>query len=206
MARTRRRPGDAGGVRRRNPRGEDRVLERPDGRLRVAAFRGRDVGGRARARRMRRLHGRRRRRLRACRSGGGGGGPHLVDLGDPGRMSTEENIAVVRRYLQLFEQDDAQRFEEVIHEELVAYYPDGSLAFQGREAWIDSERERTTRDVRVTAEDVVAAGDKVACRYRIEGTLPEGRRLVGSGTKIYRLRDGKIVEIAGHDHSDTFDS
>ena len=121
-------------------------------------------------------------------------------------MSTEENIAVVRRYLQLFEQGDAQRFEEVIHEELVAYYPDGSLAFQGREAWIDSERERTTRDVRVTAEDVVAAGDKVACRYRIEGTLPEGRRLVGSGTKIYRLRDGKIVEIAGHDHSDTFDS
>jgi len=121
-------------------------------------------------------------------------------------MSTDENIAVVRRYLQLFEQGDAQRFEEVIHDDLVAYYPDGSLAFQGGDAWIESERDRTTKDVRVTAEDIVAAGDKVACRYRIEGTRADGRRLVGSGTKIYRLRDGKIVEIAGHDHSDTFDA
>ena len=52
---------------RQDPRREDRVLERADGRLRVGAVRGRDEGGRAGARRVRRLHGRRRRRLGARR-------------------------------------------------------------------------------------------------------------------------------------------
>ncbi|MCZ7587861.1 MAG: phosphoglycerate kinase [Gaiella sp.] len=44
-----------------DPRGADRVLERPDGRLRVGAVRGRDEGGRRSGRGGRRLHGRRRR-------------------------------------------------------------------------------------------------------------------------------------------------
>ena len=117
-------------------------------------------------------------------------------------MTASANTAVVRRYLELFEQPDADLFEEVLDEDLVAYYPDGSVAFVGRDAWIDSERDRTTQNVRVTEEDVVAAGDKVACRYRVDGMRADGRRFVSSGTKIYRLRDGKIVEIAGHDHSE----
>jgi len=121
-------------------------------------------------------------------------------------MSTDENIAVVRRYLQLFEQDDPDRFAEVIHEDLVAFYPDGSIAFQGRDAWIDSERDRTSREIRVTAEEMVAAGDKVACRYRIEGVRADGRRFVSSGTKIYRLEDRQIVQIAGHDLSEAVDA
>jgi len=120
-------------------------------------------------------------------------------------MTETANTAVVRRYLELFEQPDPQRFEEVLDEDLVAYYPDGSVAFLGRDAWIDSERDRTTHDIRVTAEDVVAADDKVACRYRIEGAHADGRRFVSSGTKIYRLRAGKIAEIAGHDYSEALE-
>ncbi len=47
-----------------DPQREDRVLERPDGRVRVGAVRGRDEGGRPGARRVRGVHGRRWGRLR----------------------------------------------------------------------------------------------------------------------------------------------
>src|SRR5581483_6484610 len=60
--------------------GEDRVLERPDGRLRVAPLRRRDVRRRARPCRMRRVHGGRRRRLRPRRPRGGRRRRDLVDL------------------------------------------------------------------------------------------------------------------------------
>ena len=45
VARPRHRPGDPGGLRRADPAGQDGVLERTDGRLRVAAVRGGDEGG-----------------------------------------------------------------------------------------------------------------------------------------------------------------
>jgi predicted ester cyclase len=120
-------------------------------------------------------------------------------------MSLEDNKAVVRRYLELFEQPDADRFAEVIHDDLVAYYPDGSVAFRGAEAWIDSERDRGAAELSVEAEELLAEGDLVACRYRLTVAYPNGRRVSGSGTKIYRIRDGKIVEIAGHDHNDVLE-
>ena len=65
LARARYRPGDARALRGRAPPREDRVLERPDGRLRVAPVRRGHEGGRAGGRRGRRLHSRRRRRLGA---------------------------------------------------------------------------------------------------------------------------------------------
>ena len=80
LARPRRRPGDARGVRRRDRGREDRLLERPDGRVRVAALRRGHVRGRARGRRLRRLHGRRRRRLGPRGVRGRRRRPHLVDL------------------------------------------------------------------------------------------------------------------------------
>ncbi len=73
-------PGRPRGVRRRARRREDGLLERPDGRLRVAALRRGHVRGRPGGRRVRRLHGRRRRRLRARGPRGRGRRPHLVDL------------------------------------------------------------------------------------------------------------------------------
>ncbi len=80
LARPRRRPGDAGGVRVRDRGREDRLLERPDGRVRVAALRRGHVRRRARGRRLRRLHDRRRRRLGPRGVRGRRRRPHLVDL------------------------------------------------------------------------------------------------------------------------------
>ncbi len=60
----RRRPGDGGRLRRGDRRCRHRLLERADGRLRAAAVRGGDEGGRRGGRRLQGDHGRRRRRLR----------------------------------------------------------------------------------------------------------------------------------------------
>src|SRR5581483_5775870 len=65
LARARHRSADARRLRGANLGGEDRLLERADGRVRVAAVRGRDDRRGARRRRVRRVHRRRRRRLRA---------------------------------------------------------------------------------------------------------------------------------------------
>ena len=64
LARARHRPGDARGASRREiADGEDDLLERADGRLRVAALRRGHEGGRRGGRRRGRVLGRRRRRL-----------------------------------------------------------------------------------------------------------------------------------------------
>ena len=65
LARPRHRPGDARALRASDRRRADDLLERADGRLRVAALRRGDEGGRAGGGRTRRVLGRRRRRLRA---------------------------------------------------------------------------------------------------------------------------------------------
>jgi steroid delta-isomerase-like uncharacterized protein len=57
-------------------------------------------------------------------------------------------------------------------------------------------------DVRMTADDVIAAGDKVAIRWHSEGThrgeleglAPTGARGSVTGISIDRWKDGKVVE------------
>ena len=46
----------------------------------------------------------------------------------------EDPAGVVRRYLALFDQRDGSRFHEVLAPNLQAYHPDGTLAFDGRDA------------------------------------------------------------------------
>ena len=53
-----------------------------------------------------------------------------------------------------------------------------------------------------TIDDVMAAGDKVALRWTWSGThqglfmglLPTGKQVSATGTTVYRLEEGKIVE------------
>ena len=84
LARPRHRARDASALRRRDPWRANGVLERPDGRLRVAAPPG-DEGRRRGRGRRKRLHGRRRRRLGAGDPGTGPRGSGVVGL-DRGRL------------------------------------------------------------------------------------------------------------------------
>ena len=57
-------------------------------------------------------------------------------------------------------------------------------------------------DLRITAEDIFGAGDRVAMRIRATGTHkgevlgipPTGKRVEINGINLYRLENGKIVE------------
>jgi predicted ester cyclase len=77
--------------------------------------------------------------------------------------------------------------------------PDGSVAFTDRETWKRAIASEPFRDELISAEDVLVDGDRVCVRYTLTCTHDSGREIRTSGTKIYRVRDGKVVEIAGHD-------
>jgi len=57
-------------------------------------------------------------------------------------------------------------------------------------------------DMRTTAEDVIAEGDKVTVRWTFTGTqtgewagiLPTNKQATWAGVAIYRIADGKVVE------------
>ena len=66
-------------------------------------------------------------------------------------------------------------------------------------------------DLRVTTEDLVAEGDRVALRWKAEGThrgdlmgmAPTGRRVTLTGIEILRVAGGKIVERWAEDNGQT---
>ena len=60
--------------------------------------------------------------------------------------------------------------------------------------------------MRVTVEDMIAEGDRVAARVTMRGThlgefegiAPTGKRVEVRAMDMYRITDGKIVEHWGH--------
>jgi len=114
---------------------------------------------------------------------------------------------VVAEYLTLLERGDLAGLDAVVAEDVVVRKPNGDVAFARREGWKAAMAEDPFADTQITVQATVCEGDTVAVRYRLEcvqvrpvlGVPPADRRIETSGTKIYRVRDGKIVEIAGHD-------
>jgi predicted ester cyclase len=111
------------------------------------------------------------------------------------RMSPEDNKAVIR-----------QMFREVWTGDVAAadrYYAPGPLRDGLKE--FASALYRAVPDWRVTIEDIVAEGDKVAVRWtgrgthlgEWEGLAATGRAVTTTGIDIERLVDGCIVEEDG---------
>ena len=103
---------------------------------------------------------------------------------------------------EVWRQGNLDRMEELFAPDFVRHDP-------GRELrGIEQNRQfivglRTAfPDGRFTVEDQIAEGDKVAVRYRFEGThlgdfqgmSPTRKRVSYSGMLIYRMADDKIVE------------
>jgi steroid delta-isomerase-like uncharacterized protein len=114
---------------------------------------------------------------------------------------------VVLDYLRYLETRDTSALDEVVAENVVVYRPQGEIAFTDREAWKAAVIDEPFADSRIEVEDMVCEEEKVVVRYRLEctqvrpmlGVPPSDRRITTSGTKIHRVRDGRIAEIAGHD-------
>jgi predicted ester cyclase len=120
-------------------------------------------------------------------------------------MSTEENKAIVRRFLEgIFSQGNPDVVDELAAPGFVVHDPSseaGEVDAQGVKesiAWSHS----AFPDLRVTIEDQVAEGGKVATRWTVRGThqgemmgaAPTGNQVTFTGTQTDYISGGKLVE------------
>ena len=116
-------------------------------------------------------------------------------------MSTEENKALMRRFLEASVSTDEAALRELLASDFVAHIPSGPA---NREAFVKHNYGYVTAfsDRQFEAEDLVAEGDKVVARATwrathtgsFMGLPPTGKRLVVSAVITERFRDGQSVE------------
>ncbi len=122
-------------------------------------------------------------------------------------MPAEENKALLQRaYEQIFNRGNLDQIEEFVSADLVDHEtpPPGMEGLEGIEVlrqFVKVFRDALP-DLRFTAEDIIAEGDKVAARYTMRGTHqgelmgipPTGNRIEVTGIDIVRFEGGKMVE------------
>lgn len=121
-------------------------------------------------------------------------------------MSTEENKAIVRRFFEegpskgnLSAADELLSTNFAIHVPLPA-----SPGVEGINEVITACR-AAFEHLNVTVEDMIAEGDTVAARFTARGVhkgsfmgLPAtGKLITMTGIEIFRIKDGKIIELWG---------
>ncbi|MEU0641175.1 ester cyclase [Streptomyces umbrinus] len=106
------------------------------------------------------------------------------------------NAEVVLRYLRVFETRDLDELAELVAEDVAVHgagqhvrgrrYPEGAILSPG------------LSNCRVQVDDLFAAEDRVVTAFTLTYTHDRtGRDLTMSGTKSYRLSEGRIVEFWG---------
>jgi len=122
-------------------------------------------------------------------------------------VSAEENKALLQRaYEQIFNRGNLDQIEEFVSADLVDHEtpPPGMEGLEGIEVlrqFVKVFRDAFP-DLRFTAEDMIAEGDKVAARYAMRGThqgefmgvAPTRNRIEVTGIDIVRFEGGKMVE------------
>jgi steroid delta-isomerase-like uncharacterized protein len=121
-------------------------------------------------------------------------------------MSTETNKAIVRRYIeQVWNEGRLDLLEEFFVEDVVT---NGIPPVPGLEG-LGLVKNGVTRnrtafpDLQIDVQDFIAEGDKVVQRYTASGTHqgelqgfpPSGKPVAFSGVGIFRLDNGRIVEV-----------
>jgi steroid delta-isomerase-like uncharacterized protein len=118
---------------------------------------------------------------------------------------SEENKALVRRQEEeLFGGGNLDVADEIYAPDYVGHDPSNPEDVRGLEAakQAASDYRQAFPDLRVTVEDLIAEGDRVAARLRFRGTHlgelngipPTGRRVDCTGIVISRIEEGKIAE------------
>ena len=119
-------------------------------------------------------------------------------------MSTEENKAIFRRYVEEVGNEGNLEVADEIFGSYLAHQSDGSVLERGPEdvKKFMSEFREAFPDFHTTIEDQIAEGDRVVTRWRMHGThrgefrgiAPTGAELEVTGIGIFRFSDGKVVE------------
>jgi steroid delta-isomerase-like uncharacterized protein len=118
-------------------------------------------------------------------------------------MGAEDNKAVVRRWVELWNTQNVSAVNEMVTSDYVRHDPNAPEV-RGPEA----EKQLVTMyltafpDLHLTIEDLIAEGDRVVGRYTVRGTHqgellgipPSNTRVTIMAVEIYRLAEGKIAE------------
>ena len=108
-------------------------------------------------------------------------------------MSTEQNKAVVRRFMTEVLQGGNL---DVLDNVLGPTYVNPAMGGADRAGFkaILSGIAASGIGMRFTIQDITAEGDSVVARFVAEITRADGQKLEAHGLTYYRLADGKIVE------------
>ena len=124
-------------------------------------------------------------------------------------VSTEDNKQIVERfYEQVWERGNVDATFEIFTEDYERHDLRPSQAAPGPEGQrtIAADFRRAFPDLQMTLDLIVAEGDLVAARWTTSGTHtgpwagvePTGNTVTFSGVNIFRLEDGKVVELWNH--------
>ncbi len=116
----------------------------------------------------------------------------------------EQNIALVKKYVELWNNHELENISEFVDPELKLFLPSNTAnpmtpdQFKG---WYEMIYEGYP-DINYEIKEIFADGDKVSVRWVCTGThsgdnmgIPAtGKKIVGSAVEIYLIKDGKIVE------------
>ena len=118
-------------------------------------------------------------------------------------MSAAENETLIRNWLAEWDKGNFSVIYEYAHPDLVFHLP-GGADLHGPDEFREAGKavRSSFPDLRHTVEDVIAAGDKIVFRLRVEGThkgeylgiAPTGKAISYSQIAIYRVSEGKCVE------------
>ena len=117
-------------------------------------------------------------------------------------MSSEENKAVVQRWIEGFNNGDVQAEADARTADYVAHFPGGPPL--DSEGWIQATGSfvEAFPDLRLTVEDIMAEGDSVAARVTFRGTHvgdfqgvpPTNKQVTFTSIEMNRMVDGKVAE------------
>ena len=118
-------------------------------------------------------------------------------------MSEEDNKAVIRRWIEAYNERDMQAQADILAPSYVAHFP-GAPGPLDSEAWTQSIAAFTEAfpDLRLTVEEIVSEGDMVSARVAFEGTHrgefqglpPTGKKVAFSSMEFNRVVGGKVEE------------
>ncbi len=121
-------------------------------------------------------------------------------------MSTEENKALVRRFVEEFwNEGNMAAADELMAIDAAIHMPTGEVVnLDGLKSFAATWR-GSFPDWHSTFEELIAEGDRVAERWigrgthrgELQGSPPTGKRVEVSGSVFYRIIGGKIVEFWG---------
>ena len=119
-------------------------------------------------------------------------------------MSAEENKAVIRRWIEAYNERDLEAEAAVLAPDYVAHVPAAPGPLEGLEAWrqFSGSFAEAFPDLRLTVQDIAAEGDTVAARVDFHGTHrgefqgipPTDKQVAFSSIEIDRVVDGKVQE------------